>query len=111
MGNRADFEGLDDPYAASFRLALLYPNVWLEASTIGSPSNDPNGEKLFSVYRYAKAYGLTNRMIYGSDGPQFPGFVQSSLLTTITALERANYTAAEAQLVLEDNFNVLFGLW
>lgn len=50
MGNRADFEGLDDPQDDFFRLALHYPSVWLEASTIGSPSNDPDGEKLFSVY-------------------------------------------------------------
>lgn len=111
IGNKADFEGLEDPFVACFRLAQQYTNVYLEASALGSTSNYPDGAKLSGVYREAKERMLVHRMIYGSDGPQFPGYIQSYLQRTLAALDRADYAVEEAELVLEINFNILFGVW
>lgn len=110
FGNGAIFDGLDDPFDACFRLALTYSNVYFEVSAFGSPSNDPDGSKMFGVYRDAKQFDLIERIIYGSDGPQFPGFVPSYLELNIAAMQRAGYTAAEAQLVLGDNFRSVFAV-
>lgn len=111
MGNKAVFDGLDDPFDACFRLAGQYSNVYLEASALGSSSNDPDGDILTSVYQDAKDLNLIDRMLYGSDGPQFPGYVQSYLQSTLSAMERADYTVHEAEQVLDKNFNELFGVW
>ena len=111
MGNKAVFEGLDDPFDACFRLATKYSNVYLEASALGSSSNDPDGDILTSVYQDAKDLNLIDRMLYGSDGPQFPGYLQTYLESTLAAMERADYTVDEAERVLDKNFNELFGVW
>jgi len=110
-GNKAIFDGLADPFDASFRLATTYSNVYLEASALGSEPNDPDGSLLTGVYQKAKELGLIERMLYGSDGPQFPGYVQSYLERTLDAMERADYTVEEAELVLDKNFKYLFNVW
>ncbi|CAB9497166.1 amidohydrolase [Seminavis robusta] len=108
VGNGADFDGLEDPIEACFRLTLTYSNVYMEVSAVGSASNDPNGDKLFGIFRDAKQLELIRRLIYGSDGPQSPGFVLGYLERTIHAMERANYTDQEAERVLNDNFQSVF---
>ena len=40
--------------------------------------------------------GLVDRIIYGSDGPQSPGFVKDYLSRTVQAMRATGYTADEA---------------
>lgn len=90
-------------------LARSYANVYLEPSALGSDSSDPDGDNLTESLRRIREAGLVDRIIYGSDGPQSPGFVASYLEGTIEAMERAGYTAEEAQAVLAGNFADVFG--
>jgi predicted TIM-barrel fold metal-dependent hydrolase len=54
--------------------------------------------------------GLVDRIIYGSDGPQSPGFVKDYLSRTVTAMKASGYTAAEAAAVFSENFARVFGV-
>ena len=60
--------------------------------------------------RRTKEEGLVERMIYGSDGPQFPGFLTDYAERTRDAMLAADYTLAEAQAVFKGNFERVFGL-
>lgn len=91
-------------------LAAQYDNVWLEPSALGSRGSDPTGNNLTAVLRKAKNAGVANRIVYGSDGPQSPGFVSDYLERTLTALESADYSVEEARLALADNASTLFGI-
>ncbi|MCA9636862.1 MAG: hypothetical protein KC420_12615, partial [Myxococcales bacterium] len=53
--------------------------------------------------------GLVDRLIYGSDGPQSPGFVAEYLERTVTAMERAEFSADDARALLSGNFIKVFG--
>lgn len=90
------------------RLAQTYPNVWLEPSALGSAGSDPTGENLAAAYAAIKQGGVIDRTIYGSDGPQSPGFVAEYLERSLTAMKSAGYTAEEARAVLSGNFAVAF---
>lgn len=89
-------------------LAARYPNVWLEPSALGSAGSDPTGENLPAAYRAIRDAGLVGRTIYGSDGPQRPGFVKDYLERSLLAMEASGYTAEEAAQVLDGNFQALF---
>ncbi|MEE2829316.1 MAG: amidohydrolase family protein [Myxococcota bacterium] len=91
------------------RLASTYSNVWLEPSALGSKGADPSGENLTHAMRRIREEGLTSRVIYGSDGPQAPGFVADYLERTLVAMEAGGWTTAEAQSALRGNFDQLFG--
>lgn len=91
-------------------LAQQYPNVYLEPSALGSAGSDPTGENLPAIMARVREAGLVDRMIYGSDGPQSPGFVGEYLSRTVAAMEAADYTAEEAGLVLAGNFARVFGV-
>lgn len=95
---------------AAVDLAVRYDNVWLEPSALGSEGSDPTDQNLTAVLRKAKAAGVAHKVVYGSDGPQSPGFVGTYLERTLVALEAADYSVAEARLVLADNASGLFGL-
>ncbi|HBP20573.1 MAG TPA: hypothetical protein DEA08_22635, partial [Planctomycetes bacterium] len=90
------------------RLAHQYPNVYLEASALGSDASDPTGANLLEVYRRFKAEGLIDRVIYGSDGPQRPGFVRDYLDKTVAAMVQNGYTDDEMAGVLAGNFERVF---
>ncbi len=91
-------------------LALAYPNVWLEPSAMGSASSDPTGEHMaWAMARFLEE-DLVDRVIHGSDGPQFPGFVADYLERTLVAMESAGYSAEQAQAVLAGNFEALYGV-
>lgn len=90
-------------------LALRYPNVYIEISAVGSGS-EARVEDYKAVVARLLAEGLTDRVIYGSDGPQSPGFLTEYLGRTVSSMQAAGYTAEEARLVLSDNFTTLFGL-
>ena len=91
-------------------LATRYPNVYLEPSALGSRGSDPEQENLAAMMRRIKEAGLVERTIYGSDGPQSPGFLKSYLERTVVAMERSDYSAQEARAVLHGNFERVFGL-
>lgn len=90
-------------------LGSRYDNVWLEPSALGSAGSDPEGVMLAEAMRSIADAGLISRTIYGSDGPQSPGFVADYVERTVTAMERAGYTTAEKRAVLSENFYSLFG--
>jgi predicted TIM-barrel fold metal-dependent hydrolase len=90
------------------RLAQDYPNVYLEPSALGSKGSDPEGTNLPAAYAAMKEGGVVDRIVYGSDGPQSPGFVGDYLERSMSAMESAGYTPAEAQAVLAGNFDTVF---
>jgi predicted TIM-barrel fold metal-dependent hydrolase len=90
------------------RLAAQYPNVFLEASALGSGASDPTGANLPEVYRRFKQDNLLDRVVYGSDGPQRPGFVRDYLDRTVAAMRRCGYTDDEMASVLSGNFERVF---
>ncbi|PRP90435.1 Amidohydrolase [Enhygromyxa salina] len=98
--------GLDD----CVRLAETYENVYLEASALGSDSSDPEGDKLAAAHRAIREAGVVDRLIYGSDGPQRPGFVAEYLERTLVAMDAAGYTLDEQRAVLAGNFARVFDL-
>jgi len=95
---------------ACLDLAEANENVWLEASALGSASSDPEGSNYAIVLRRIRARGLVDRLVYGSDGPQRPGFLEDYLQRTLRAMEEANYTEDEAAAVLHGNAERLYGL-
>ncbi|MCB9565760.1 MAG: amidohydrolase [Myxococcales bacterium] len=90
-------------------LAHKYGNVYLEPSALGSEGADPSGENYPTILRRIREEGLVDRLIYGSDGPQSPGFVGEYLERTVTAMERAEFSADDARALLSGNFIKVFG--
>jgi predicted TIM-barrel fold metal-dependent hydrolase len=89
-------------------LAQTYPNVYLEPSALGSARSDPDGVNLPLAMRRMREAGLVDRVIYGSDGPQSPGFVGEYLERTAAAMLAADYTVDEARAVFAGNFARVF---
>lgn len=89
-------------------LATRYPNVYLEPSALGSKGSDPDGDNLKAAMARLREAGLVDRIIYGSDGPQSPGFVAEYLQRTVAAMEAAGYSVEEARSVLVGNFARVF---
>lgn len=98
--------GLED----CVRLAQTYPNVYLEASALGSKSSDPSGERLTEALVAVREGEVIDRLIYGSDGPQSPGFLGDYLQRSLAAFERAGYSLAQQRAVLSENFARVFGV-
>ena len=92
------------------RLAETYSNVWLEPSALGSESSDPDQVILVEAYQKIKEKGLVERVIYGSDGPQRPGFIAEYLERNLYAMEKNDYTLEEVELILSKNADRAFGL-
>ncbi len=92
---------------SALRLAQRYPHVYFEPGAIGAERAE--GVRLDFVLR-VKAAGVIDKMIYGSDGPQFPGYIESHLAAFVAAMEEAGYTAQEMEQVLSGNFLRVFGL-
>jgi len=78
---------LDQGFDAALDLASRYDNVFLEPSALGSRHGDPDGTILSEVFLRVREAGLADRVIYGSDGPQSPGFVADYLSRTLAAME------------------------
>ena len=88
-------------------MAQKYNNVYLEPGALGARK----AEKVLTEYlRIIKANNLIDRVIYGSDGPQFPGYTNSHLERFIVAMQDSNYTTAEMRALLQTNFEQLFEL-
>lgn len=91
-------------------LATRFPNVYLEPSALGSKGSDPKGTNLKAAMARLREAGLVDRILYGSDGPQSPGFVAEYLERTVAAMEAADYTVEEARAVLAGNFARVFAV-
>jgi predicted TIM-barrel fold metal-dependent hydrolase len=91
-------------------LAVRYPNVYLEPSALGSKTSDPDGTHLKLAMRRIREAGIVDRAIYGSDGPQSPGFVGRYLDSTVAAMRSADYSRDEMAAVLAGNFVRVFGV-
>ena len=57
-----------------------------------------------------KKNNLIDKVIYGSDGPQFPGYTKSHLNRFTDAMQEVNYTTEEMEMLLGKNFEALFDL-
>jgi predicted TIM-barrel fold metal-dependent hydrolase len=66
-------------------------------------------EVLPDFVRRIKAAGVTDKLIYGSDGPQFPGYAGRHLEAFVIAMKDADYTVEEMRQILSDNFSTVFG--
>jgi microsomal dipeptidase-like Zn-dependent dipeptidase len=49
-------------------------------------------------------------MIYGSDGPQVPGYVKSHLERFVAGMQESGYSVDEMRAILSGNFSRVFGL-
>ena len=88
-------------------LAQKYENVYMEPGALGARK----AEKVLMEYlRIIKENNLVDRVIYGSDGPQFPGYTNSHLERFVEAMQNSNYSTDEMRSLLQTNFEQLFKL-
>ena len=107
------FDFADDGYdfmEACYRLAEDYDNVYLEMSSFGRNSHDGKGKLLEAVLGEVKDRGLVEKLIYGSDGPSYPGATKQYLEKTMAAFLANGYTFEEVEAVLYSNFATLSGI-
>lgn len=102
MGFDFNNEGTDF-VSTVFALASRYPNVYLEISAFGREAYDPEGRVMDAILTEAKARGLLDRVIYGSDGPGNPGSTKKYLDHTLASMQRVGYGVPEARQVLAGN--------
>lgn len=103
-----DSEGKALTYTDSaLRLAQTYPNVYLEPGAIGA---ERAANVIDDFFARVKAAGVIGKMIYGSDGPQQPGYVKGHLERFVAGMQRAGYTVDEQRAILSGNFCRVFGL-
>ncbi|RMF98573.1 MAG: amidohydrolase [Gammaproteobacteria bacterium] len=88
-------------------LAQRYPNVYLEPGALGARRA---AEVLPDFLQRIKAAGIADRVIYGSDGPQFPGYVKRHLEAFAGGMQAAGFTTEEMRLILSGNFLRVFGM-
>lgn len=92
---------------SALRLAKTYPNAYLEPGAVGAKRADNiRAEFLARV----KAAGVIDKMIYGSDGPQAPGYVKGHLQRFVAGMQAAGYSVDEMRAILAGNFTRVFGL-
>ncbi len=103
-----DSKGIALTYTDSaIRLAQQYDNVYMEPGALGAT----RAENLIDDFVVRLKEGnVLHKVIYGSDGPQFPGYVQSHLENYVAAMQRNGYTADEMEMVLSGNFARVFGI-
>ncbi len=89
------------------RLVQTYPNVHIEMGALGSPRADEL--TAIAIKRFREA-GILDRVLYGSDGPQGPGYVRKHLQRTLAAMTAEGYTLAEMRAVLSGNFLRVFAV-
>jgi len=86
-------------------LGARYPNVYLEPGALGAERAELVLQDYLARIREA---GLVEKLLYGSDGPQFPGYVKSHLDAFVAGMQEAGYTTDEMRLVLAGNFTRVF---
>lgn len=88
-------------------MAATYDNVYLEPGALGAE----RGENLIDDFvTRLKDGNVLHKVIYGSDGVQFPGYLKSHLENYVAAMERNGYTTEEMRQVLSGNFIKVFGI-
>jgi predicted TIM-barrel fold metal-dependent hydrolase len=88
-------------------MAMKYDNVYLEPGALGAD----RGEQVIDDFvTRLKDANVLHKVIYGSDGVQFPGYLQSHLDNYVAAMQRNGYTKDEMRQVLAGNFNKVFGI-
>jgi len=92
---------------SALRLAGTYANVYLEPGALGAKRAE---NVLADFLARVKAAGVIDKMIYGSDGPQMPGYLKSHLEAFVAGMQAAGYTVEEMQAILSGNFSRVFGL-
>jgi len=92
---------------ACIDLAQRYDNVYLEPGALGA---ERAAEVLPDFVRRIRAGDVTHKLIYGSDGPQYPGYIESHLANFVAAMKDAGYTKDEMRLILAGNFSRVFGI-
>lgn len=92
---------------SAIRLAKTYPNVYLEPGALGAKRAEG---VLADFLQRVKAGGVIDKMIYGSDGPQQPGYLKSHLENFVAGMEKEGYTVDEMRAILSGNFSRVFGL-
>ncbi|TDJ45116.1 MAG: amidohydrolase [Gammaproteobacteria bacterium] len=89
-------------------MAATYDNVYLEPGALGAD----RGEHVIDDFvTRLKQGNVLHKVIYGSDGVQFPGYLASHLENYVAAMKRNNYTADEMRQVLSGNFSRVFGIY
>ncbi len=92
---------------SALRLAATYPNAYLEPGALGAKrAEGVLGDFLARV----KAAGVIDKLIYGSDGPQAPGYVKGHLKRFVAGMEQGGYSVDEMRAILAGNFCRVFGL-
>lgn len=85
-------------------------NIYLEISAFGREQFDPGSKFMDYALAKLKKMGVLSRVIYGSDGPLFPGATKQYLETTMRSMVRVGYTYEEAVAVLYGNSKRIFKL-
>jgi predicted TIM-barrel fold metal-dependent hydrolase len=105
--NKEGFDFTDD----AMYLAETYDNVFLEVSAIGRPVFDKDGKFLDSIFSRLKDKNIINKVIYGSDGPVYPGATKAYLSSVLKSMNRSGYTFLEAQSILFHNANRIYDIY
>lgn len=90
---------------SALELAERYSNVYFEPGALGAERAD---EVRNDYVRRVRDFGVIDKMIYGSDGVQFPGYLASHLETFVGAMVEEGYTTEEIGQVLSGNFVRVF---
>ncbi len=88
-------------------LAKKYDNVFLEPGALGAGKAS---EILPEYLKIIKEEELIGKVIYGSDGPQYPGYTSRHLNSFLEAMEVNEYSSMEMKSLLQTNFENLFNL-
>jgi predicted TIM-barrel fold metal-dependent hydrolase len=92
---------------SAIRLAVAYPNVYLEPGALGAKRAD---NVRLDFLKRVKVAGAIPKLIYGSDGPQVPGYVKSHLERFVAGMQESGYSVDEMRAILSGNFSRVFGL-
>jgi predicted TIM-barrel fold metal-dependent hydrolase len=92
---------------SAIHLAQNYPNVFMEPGALGAERAELVVDDFVTRLKEGK---VLHKVIYGSDGVQFPGYLKSHLENYVAAMQRNGYTAEEMGQVLSGNFSRVFGI-
>ena len=105
---QGDFNAIEH----SLQLAQKYDHVWLELSAInralllgaeGEPVDDPTLMHTY-ILEQIKVRGLTDRLIFATDGPQYFGKIHSYLKLMAESMRDAGFSKEELRGVFSQNF-------
>jgi predicted TIM-barrel fold metal-dependent hydrolase len=94
---------------SALTLAERYPNVYLEPSALAKLGPEVEEDNMYVAFQRIEAKGLWDRVIYGSDGPQSPGFVGEHKERTATVLRALDIPVEKADAVFHGNLQRVLG--